>query len=538
MKKALGAAALCAALLAPAVAQASDTFNSTPYRNKVTVSNMLVHSRALQSIADANGGNRQAGTSGNVATVDYIVAKMRAQSGWKVQKQAFEFPYFDETAPPAFSRTSPDPATFKQETGDPANPGDFATMTYSGSGDITAPVTPVGPLNVPIGATPAGSTISGCAASDFAGFPAGNIALVQRGTCTFGVKAQNAKDAGASAVVVFNEGQAGRQDAVAGTLGAPTTIPAIGTTYALGADTVQRVRGGQTVVFHVTTHTISEVRTTYNVIADSPGGDPNRTVVVSAHNDSVPAGPGINDDGTGIAMDLELAKYLGRVGQKPNNHVRFLWVGAEELGLLGSQHYVDSLTQAQRAKIMAMLDFDMVASPNYARQVYDGDGSTFGADASGPNGSGYIESLFNGYFAGKRQASEPIPFDGRSDYVAFTNAGIPSGGIFTGAEQIKTHQEFLLFGGTEGEALDHCYHQACDDITNLNLKAWGEMKDAAADVLYQLALTKNPITDGSTPKHSSTKKNAVAAKRAKAARSHRRSAKLGRGAFRGEIARR
>jgi hypothetical protein len=111
--------------------------------------------------------------------------------------------------------------------------------------------------------------------------------------------------------VIFNEGQPGRDGVIAGTLGAPTTIPALGTTYALGADTVQRIRNGQTVTFHIVTHTISEVRTTYNVLADSPGGDPNRTVVVSAHNDSVPAGPGINDDGTGVAMDLELAKYLG-----------------------------------------------------------------------------------------------------------------------------------------------------------------------------------------------------------------------------------
>jgi Zn-dependent M28 family amino/carboxypeptidase len=528
MRKALGAAALCAALLVPASAQAADTFNSKPYRKAVTVSNMLVHSRALQRIADANGHTRAAGTPGNEATVNYIVARMKEQKGWKVKKQPFEFAYFDESAPSAFSRTSPDPATFTNGT-------DFATMTYSGSGDVTAPVTPVRPLNVPIGDTPAGTTISGCAASDFDGFPAGNIALVQRGTCTFGEKAANAKTAGASAVAIMNEGQPGRDGVLSGTLGAPTTIPAIGTTYALGADTVDRIRNGQTVTFHVTTHTVSENRTTWNVVADAPGGDPSRTVVVSAHNDSVPAGPGINDDGTGVAMDLELAKYLGKAGRDPRNHVRFLWVGAEELGLLGSQAYVDSLSDFEQAKIIAMLDFDMVASPNYARQVYDGDGSTFGAENSGPNGSGFIESLFNGFFASKSQASEPIPFDGRSDYVAFTNAGIPAGGIFTGAEKIKTPEEQALFGGTAGEALDHCYHQACDDLSNLNTKGWGEMKDAAADVLYQLALTKNQILNGSTPKKRGSKRSE---KNAMTARSHRRSAKLGRGAYRGEIARR
>jgi len=477
------------AVLAPGTASAADVFNSRPYRQIVTVPNIVHHEQVLQNIADANGGIRLAGTSGNVQTVDYIASTMTAD-GWAVQKQPFVFPYFQELAPSTFS-----------QGGQPfVNGTDFATMQYSGSGDVTANVTAVGPLNVPIGNTPAGTTTSGCTAADFAGFPDGNIALVQRGTCTFGTKAANAEAAGASAIVIFNEGQAGRTDAVAGTLGGPVGIPALGATYQLGVDAVTALRGGQTVTWHITTSTVSENRTTYNVIADSPWGDPNRTVVVSAHNDSVAAGPGINDDGSGTAMDLELARQLGAEGQLPRNHVRFLWVGAEEEGLLGSAYYVSQLSAADRSKIIAMLDFDMVASPNYARQVYDGDGSTFGSDVSGPNGSGLIEGLFSRWFDSQGQAHEPIPFDGRSDYVAFTNAGIPAGGIFTGAEKLKTAEEADLFGGVAGVALDHCYHQACDTINNLNLKALGEMKDAAADVLYQLMLTRSPITDGSTIK--------------------------------------
>jgi Zn-dependent M28 family amino/carboxypeptidase len=171
------------------------------------------------------------------------------------------------------------------------------------------------------------------------------------------------------------------------------------------------------------------------------------------------------------------------------------------LGVLGSNYYVSQLSDAERSQIIAMLDFDMVASPNWARQVYDGDGSTFGADVSGPNGSGFIEGLFGAWFDSQGEAHEPIPFDGRLDYVAFTDAGIPAGGIFTGAEVIKTDDEQALFGGTAGVALDHCYHQACDTINNLNLTAFGQMKDAAADVLYQLMLTRNPIIDGSSIKH-------------------------------------
>src|SRR5262249_35208872 len=147
-----------------------------------------------------------------------------------------------------------------------------------------------------------------------------------------------------------------------------------------------------------------------------------------------------------------------------------------------------SLTDKQKLKIIAMLDFDMVASPNYARQVYDGDGSTFGSDASGPSGSGFIEGLVNDWFGSQDHASEPIADAGLSDCVACTTDGLPAGGIFPGAEKPKDHEEFEMFGGTEGAPLDPCYHQACDTVNNRNLKAFGEMKDAAADVVLQLAM--------------------------------------------------
>ena len=512
MRRALMAAVTVAVLALPAAAQARDDFNSKPYRQKVTIPNILVHERALQRFADANGGTRAAGTPGNTATTDYVLKTMKA-AGWKTRLQPFDFPFFQQTAPAAFTQTAPTPATFVEDSADEGT--GYAVMTYSGSGDATATVVPVD-VTVPMPANaPASTSNSGCEAADFTGFPTGAIALVQRGTCTFDDKARNAEAAGASAVVVFNEGQPAqpgppvqdeRRSVLQGTLTAPGDgverigIPVVGISYQLGADTVTAIRGGATVTWHLFTQTIAETRTTNNVIADSPFGDTDRTVVVSAHNDSVLAGPGINDDGSGTSMDLELAKQLGKSGKKPKNHVRFLWVGAEELGLLGSQFYVDSLTDAQKAQIIAMLDFDMVASPNWARQIYDGDGSTFGADVSGPNGSGLIESLFSRWFDSQGQAHEPIPFDGRSDYVAFTDAGIPAGGVFTGADAEKTQEEVDLFGGILGEQLDQCYHKACDTIDNLNLEVFADMKDAAADVLFQLANTQSDIVDGAVIK--------------------------------------
>ena len=220
MRRTLGCVASAAALVVaflPGTASASDTYNSRPYRQIVTVANILTHEHALQAIADRNGGTRVAGSQGNLETVNYVASTMQAD-GWSVQKQPFDFPYFQELAASTFSQTAPTATTFVNGT-------DFQTMQYSGSGAVTANVTAVGPLNVPIGSTAPGTTASGCAASDFAGFPPGNIALVQRGTCNFVVKVKNAEAAGASAVVVFNEGQPGRTAPVAGNLGEPVGVP-------------------------------------------------------------------------------------------------------------------------------------------------------------------------------------------------------------------------------------------------------------------------------------------------------------------------
>ena len=113
-----------------------------------------------------------------------------------------------------------------------------------------------------------------------------------------------------------------------------------------------------------------------------------------------------------------------------------------------------------------MLDYDMLSSPNYARLVYDGDGSE-GDNPAGPEGSGTVEEVYREWFASKRQPVVGIPFDGRSDYVGFTKRGIPAGGVFAGAEGVKTENQERIFGGDAGSWYDPCYHQACDDITTV-----------------------------------------------------------------------
>ncbi|NJP25972.1 M28 family peptidase [Microbispora sp. SCL1-1] len=428
----------------------------------VVASAVKKHLRKLQDIANANGGTRAAGTPGFAASRDYVAGVLK-KAGYTVKLQAFEFPFFKENSTALLQRTAPSPKTYAPTPPDGSSVGEFATMTYSGSGDVTGAVADVD-LMLPPGPEANAST-SGCETSDFAGFPAGAVALVQRGTCTFQVKAENAQAAGASAVIIMNEGQPGRTDTLQGTLGEPTVhIPVVGVSFAVG----QELSAAGTTV-RVTTDTTSEIRTTHNVIADSRWGDANRVVQLGAHLDSVLAGPGINDNGSGSAAILEVATVLGKIPTR--NKLRFSFWSAEELGLLGAEHYVASLSPADLAKIKLYLNFDMVGSPNYALKIYDGDDSDATGAGPGPEGSAEIEKLFEKYFDALHQRHNGTDFDGRSDYGPFIAAGIPSGGTFTGAEGVKTAEEQAMFGGTAGQAYDPCYHQACDTIANISDKA-------------------------------------------------------------------
>jgi Zn-dependent M28 family amino/carboxypeptidase len=297
-------------------------------------------------------------------------------------------------------------------------------------------------------------------------------------------------------VIIFNEGNPDRTELFIGTLGNPFEIPVVGLSFADGAALYAQAVAGRVVVRVRTLTEIDTNRTTRNIIADSPTGNANRVVVVGAHLDSVVPGPGINDNGSGASTILEIAEEMAELGIRNRQQVRFAFWGAEEGGLLGSEHYVDSLSNEELQDIVANLNFDMLGSPNYVRFVYDGDGSATGTD--GPPGSGQIEALFNDYFASQGLATEPTEFDGRSDYGPFIDVGIPAGGLFSGAEGIKTPEEAAVYGGTAGQPYDSCYHQACDDITNLNTKALFELGDGAAHAVMTLARTRTGFfEDGS-----------------------------------------
>jgi len=498
----LAVAAATAFATVSTTATAAVPTDTSALRTAVTAEGVLAHEEALQDIADANGGTRASGTPGYDQSVDYV-AGLLTDAGYQVTRQPFTYELFIETADPTLDLTSPDQPAYV--VGD-----DFFTMEYSGAGNVTAQVVAVD-VTIPPTATP--SSTSGCEAADFTGFPAGAIALIQRGTCTFRQKADNAAAAGASGVIIFNEGQEGRTDVLFGTLSPPqAALPTVGTSFEVGAEIYNLVQAGPVSV-HLAVSAIVEQRETTNVIADSTSGRTDRTVVAGAHLDSVQEGPGINDNGSGSATILEVALQMAELGIEPTNRVRFTFWGAEESGLIGSQFYVDSLSKRDLKDIALYLNFDMVASPNYVRFVYDGDGSAFGI--KGPTGSGLIEQHFTDFFASQGLASEPTAFDGRSDYDAFITAGIPAGGLFTGAEGVKSAAQAAVYGGVAGAPYDPCYHQACDSMTpvadgadatlyaqlaaayklegNINMEAQEEMSDAVAHSTLLFAMTTSAV---------------------------------------------
>ncbi|WP_421106991.1 M28 family metallopeptidase [Streptomyces sp. NEAU-S77] len=214
--------------------------------------------------------------------------------------------------------------------------------------------------------------------------------------------------------------------------------------------------------------------TGYNLIADWPGGDADNVVFSGAHLDSVSAGPGINDNGSGSAAVLETALTVARSGLKPTKHLRFAWWGAEELGMVGSRTYVNSLSSANRAKIDGYLNFDMIGSPNPGYFVYDDDTR--------------IEGVFKDFYATKGVSTEiETEGDGRSDHAPFKNVGIPVGGLFSGADYIKTAAQAQKWGGTSGQAFDRCYHRSCDTTTNINDTALDRNSDAIAYAVWTLS---------------------------------------------------
>jgi Zn-dependent M28 family amino/carboxypeptidase len=411
-------------------------------RGRVTTDAMMAHLTKLQDIAKANGNTRAVGTAGYEASVEYVVGKLR-DNGFEVQTPQFDARVF---------HSDPGSVTVADKK--------FEARALEFS-PATPPVGVTGPLiSVPADASP------GCNAPDYDNLPVnGAVVLVDRGTCPFAQKESAAAQRGAVAVVVADNVV---EEQMGGTLGETTTdvkIPVVSVTKVDGALL-------RTAVGPATVQLTAEVKTIHarNVVAQTKTGSSSDVVVAGAHLDSVTEGPGINDNGSGVAAVLETALQLGS-SPGVHNAVRFGFWGAEELGLIGSRKYVESLDINALKDIALYMNFDMLASPNPGYFTYDGDQS-MPSDQRGtpvvPEGSAGIERSFAAYLNSAGKTPRDTSFDGRSDYDGFTAAGIPAGGLFSGAENKKTPEEAKLWGGDADQPYDPNYHKSTDTLDHID----------------------------------------------------------------------
>ncbi len=389
----------------------------------ITEAELGQHLRALQEIADRSGGTRAAGTPGDRASVDYVAKRMR-EAGWTVRLQLVRFPYFNLRD-----------ASMTIGGRKLREARDFQVLSYSGAGRTSGRLRGLS---------------TGCEANEYSVLGAGDVPLVSRGVCFFREKALLAQKAGAGALVVVDDSPT-RRGVPSGTL----AVPGIRIPVVLVSDSL--ARDGAPVQVEV--DATSGRRVTHNVIAETPEGDAERVVMAGGHLDSVRGGPGINDNGSGTATLIELAEAIGP--DPPGARVRVAFWAAEELGLLGSRHYVQSLDRAERKRISAYINLDMVGSSNAVPEFYaDGDpelGRVLQRAAGRPLGT--------------------VGVGGASDHAPFEAAGMPVSGLYTGANE----------RGPGGRARDACYHLACDTLERVNRPVLLRMARTAAKAMKELS---------------------------------------------------
>ncbi|MGA9747819.1 MAG: M28 family peptidase [Nocardioides sp.] len=465
---------LSAGATTAAAAPGGKSDQSAKLRKDVSVAKIMRHLEALQGIADDNDGTRASGTDGYEASGAYVEARLE-KAGYTTERQYFPFTY-TEILGEDVTENSPTARSFENHV-----------MTAS-------PSTPEGGVTADL-IEPAIST--GCPATDTtpAGWGSvdaeGKIALVQRGACSFLQKSQAAAAAGAEAVIIYNNAEG----ELNGTLGDDPT-GAIPTTGILQADgqALAAELATDAVNMTVDLRTLVETRRTFNVIAETQKGSSDDVVMLGSHLDSVVGGAGINDNGSGSATILAVAEAVASPKYKLNGKLRFAWWGAEETGLVGSTYYVNELKKEAGAldDIATYLNFDMLGSPNFQIGVYDADESTIDAPegVTIPAGSIETEDVFTDYFDSVDQAWNDTAFSGRSDYQAFINNGVAAGGLFSGADGVKTPEQEEMYGGEAGVIYDPNYHTPEDDIDNINKESLDIMSDAVAHAAITLA--RNP----------------------------------------------
>jgi hypothetical protein len=436
---------------------------------------LLAHLRAFLEIAAAHGGHRAAGTPGYDRSADYVAAKLR-EAGYAVRFEEFSFPYTAERVPPVLALAGATPVPREA----------LRTLQHSASADVTAPIQAV---DLALDEDSLPPSTSACEREDFAGFERGRIALVRRGTCPFQVKVEHAVAAGAVAVVIMNEGREDRTGPFGGRLAGPASVPVLGTSTEVGRALARAADAQQGAAVRVAVDMESGTRTTRNVLAEPPDLATGDVVMVGAHLDSVPEGPGINDNASGSAAILEAALRLA----EERRPIRFAFWGAEERGLLGSRHHVGALDEAARRRIAIYVNLDMVGSSNPGRFLRS-------RLETGPGVATDVRRALAGFFrerglSADESLSGPERRGGGSDDASFAQAGVPTVMLYTGAGEAKAEAQATQFGGAAGRPYDPCYHKACDTLDNIDAGVLGQMSEALIEALRRVP-PRSPQPDG------------------------------------------
>ena len=496
---------LCAPANAGAItsAQCDARVNDTPGKLLPCIqkNDLWNHMKAFQKIADDNPSpadgmpSRNSGEPGYKASADYV-ARVMEDAGYNVTLQKYQFDYYAYTGIPTFSEVSPN--THDYVLGEEWYPG-------QSTGAANAALQPAGGIVIP--PTETSSSTSGCTSGDFSGFTAGRIALIQRGGCNFGVKVLNAQAAHAAGVIIFNEGNPGRTGLVVGSMLDASnnpfipTIPVAFTTFAGGQDLLHQYQTGPAPVMSIAIPAIVKPGADdWNVIAESKGGDKNHVLVVDAHLDAI-YGAGMLDNASGSATILDIAQKMKNVN--PLNKLRFIWFGGEELGLLGSEYYINNLTSTEASHIGYDLDADVTATPNYIIGILDPAAPDFFSrtvPATFPNrvykASTVSRDQSVEYFNSIGLNHEFLSPNG-TDAFSFNAIGIPASGLLTGQDCCKSQEEVDLFGGHlgnyegnipsfDGGCVDNPFRW-CDNLDNNDADVMTFMSKAMANTVVRMA---------------------------------------------------
>jgi Zn-dependent M28 family amino/carboxypeptidase len=414
---------------------------------------------ALAAVSTAATGYRAVGTAGFDAAADLVASSLEA-SGWQVSRFGFSMPAFVD---PGDSRLVVDGRTFAAR--------DILPLIYAPPGDVSGRVVAI---DRPDEATPVPG--KGCTAADYPEWSAGAIVVVRSGPCFRRDQVLAAQSVGAAGfVAAYPRAEGG--SALRPTLIDPADlrIPAVGASLPVAQALVAAAGSGMSA--QLVTDASAANAPTRSIIAELPGSDPDRVVMLGAHLDSVVDGPGINDNGSGVAALLELADALG--GSRPGATIRIaLWSG-EELGLRGSSEWVGSRSSEELGAIVAYLNADMLASPNGIAGVYD--------ESIAADGSAAIRDLIAASITRQGGSPEPMDVSGQSDHFPFIQAGVPTGGVFSGADERISVAQASASDARAGQAADPCYHQPCDDGSSVNLTLGRLLAATLAEVAVQVS---------------------------------------------------